>query len=249
MARTRLVDYHLPKALVNRYFSRHVGGVRRPVFHDVGATAPALDEVTRCYPAIRAELERLLASRARLPAYHEVDPGQAEISSTEGGSRWTVFMLEVLGHRLHENRARCPETCRALAGVPDLMQAFFSVLEPRRSVPLHEGPYLGYLRYHLGLHVPADDPPTLVVDGRRYQWKAGEGVLFDDTWPHAVENRSDDVRVVLVVDVLRPLPRLPDLVNRVMTGLVARRTYGRAVARRAARFAHEPATAAGPDPA
>ena len=45
-------------------------------------------------------------------------------------------------------------TCRVLEGVPNLLQAFFSVLDPGKSIPLHKGPYLGYLRYHLGLHSP-----------------------------------------------------------------------------------------------
>jgi aspartate beta-hydroxylase len=237
MARTRTLDYHVVKSLVNRYFARHVGGDRRPVFHDIATTAPALGEVTRRYPAIRAELDRLLAARLPMPAYHEIDPGEAEISDAGGEGRWTVYLLEVFDHRPADNRRRCPDTCAALAAVPDLIQAFFSILEPGKSVPLHDGPYLGYLRYHLGLRIPADEPPTLRVAGVPYVWKPGEAVLFDDSWPHEVENRSRELRAVLVVDVLRPLPPLPALVNRVMIRLVARQTYGRKLARRVERLA------------
>jgi hypothetical protein len=41
---------------------------------------------------------------------------------------------------------------------------------------------------------------------------------------------------VLIVDVRRPLPAVPDLLNRAILD-VARHTYGRHVARKAERFA------------
>jgi aspartate beta-hydroxylase len=236
MAQTRYLDYHLPKRLLNDFFSGYLGGDRRPVFHDIATTAPSLAAVTACYPEIRAECERLLASRVPLPAYHAIDPGEAPISDGKDPARWTVYVLEILGHRPAANRARCPETCRALGQVQDLVQAFFSILEPGKSVPMHEGPYLGYLRYHLGLVIPEDIAPVLRVGGCTYEWKPGEAVLFDDTWPHAVENRSSQLRAVLVIDVLRPMPPLPALVNRAVARLIARPTYGRRVADRVRRF-------------
>jgi aspartate beta-hydroxylase/beta-hydroxylase len=229
------MDYHGIKSVLNRYLARHTGGERRPVFFDISSTYPELDIVTRSFPAIRAEFDALFESGVPLPSYHEVDKGEEEISNTTA-RRWTVFMLDVLGHKPKANRALCPATCRALDRVPNLLQAFFSVLEPGKCIPQHVGPYLGYLRYHLALRVPAHNPPTLKVAAEEYVWKPGEAVLFDDTWPHAVENHSDDVRCVLVVDVLRPLPAVPTLVNR-LTTMVARQTYGRKLAKNVQQFA------------
>ena len=37
-------------------------------------------------------------------------------------------------------------------------------------------------------------------------WKEGESILFDDSWEHEVYNKSNDIRVVLIVDFLRPMP-------------------------------------------
>lgn len=39
-----------------------------------------------------------------------------------------------------------------------IANAFFGV---------HEGPFLGYLRYHLGVRVPRSTPPSLIVRLRR----------------------------------------------------------------------------------
>jgi aspartate beta-hydroxylase len=230
------LDYHLPKTIVNAYFDRYTGGRRRPTFFDVAEAAPELAAVTAAYPAIRAEFDRLPIEPDALPQYHEVDPGESKISNTTP-KRWNVFMLEILGHRLEANRRLCPETCRALDRVPNLLQAFFSILEPGKSIPEHEGPYRGYLRYHLALRVPKENPPKLVVNGQDYVWREGEAVLFDDSWPHSVVNHASETRAVLIVDIRRPLPYAADLLNRFLTDVAARHTYGRKVAQKAQQFA------------
>lgn len=230
------LDYHIMKSAVNSYFGRYVDIARRPTFFDVKTFYPELDYVTEAYPVIRQEFERVLAAATELPQYHEVDSGERAISDTTP-KRWNVFILEVMGHKPAANRALCPQTCAALARVPNLIQAFFSILEPGKSVPEHEGPYLGYLRYHLGLRVPKENPPKLVVNRQDYVWKEGEAVMFDDSWPHAVVNNASETRAVLIVDVRRPLPAAPDLLNRFLTDFVGRHTYGRSVARKAEAFA------------
>jgi aspartate beta-hydroxylase len=219
------------KTGLNRYFARQVGQDSRPTFFDIEATCPALNRLTECFPVIRGEFDRALAQGGRLPHYHQIDPGERAISaSTPGG--WKVFMLYLLGYRPSEAGRLCPETSRLLAATPDLVQAFFSILEPGKSIPPHHGPYLGYLRYHLGLRIPTTEPPHIVVNGQSYQWREGEAVLFDDSWRHEVVNHSPDMRAVLIVDVLRPLPPLPHRINRFCTQVIARHTYGRSVMRK-----------------
>ena len=124
-----------------------------------------------------------------------------------------MFLLECIGHKVEFNRRRCPETCKALEKVPNIIQAFFSTLDPGKSVPAHEGPYYGYLRYHLGLRVPKDNPPRIVVNGQNHFWKEGEIVFFDDSWPHEVLKNGNELRAVLIVNMLRPLPFTGDIVN------------------------------------
>ena len=230
------VDYHIFKSAVNGYLGLHMDRRNRPTFFNISETFPALDAVTKAYPVIREEFDRVVAEGLSLPQYHEVDSGERAISNTTP-NRWNVFILECLGYQVGPNVARCPETMKALAGVPDMVQAFFSILDPGKSVPEHEGPYLGYLRYHLGLRVPKNNPPKIVVNGQDYVWKEGEGVLFDDSWPHKVVNDSKELRAVLIVDVRRPLPATANVVNKFVTDVVGRRFYGRPVARKAEAFA------------
>ena len=230
------LDYHIVKSMANGFLGLFIGVKRRPTFFNIAKTYPALERVTEAYPDIRREFDKLIAEFNELPQYHDVDPGERAISGTTP-KRWNVFILEVMGHKPAYNRACCPQTCRAVAQVPNIIQAFFSVLDPGKSVPQHEGPYLGYLRYHLGVRVPKQNPPKLVVNSQDYVWKEGEAVLFDDSWPHSVVNNSTEPRAVLIVDVRRPLPLVADLFNRFLVNVVGHLTYGRSVARKAEQFA------------
>jgi aspartate beta-hydroxylase len=230
------LDYHIFKSMANGYLGLFFNVKQRPTFYDVKQVCPELDAVTQAAPLIRNEFDRLVEQAVELPQYHEVDPGERKIAATTP-KRWNVFMLEVMGHKPAVNRARCPETCRVLERVPNMIQAFFSILDPGKSVPEHEGPYYGYLRYHLALRVPTDNPPKLVVNGQDHVWKENEAVLFDDSWPHSVVNHSGQTRAVLIVDVRRPLPAPADLFNRFLTNVIGYHTYGRSVMRKVEQYA------------
>lgn len=226
---------HTPlRASLNAYLARHAGA-DRPPFYDVATHFPHLLELDHNFPVIRDELDNALRVRRRLPRYEEVDPRQT-LSAGEEGHQWKVFPFYLMGFKPEANRALCPRTSALIDRVPDLFQAMFSILEPRKSVPPHHGPYLGYLRYHLGLKIPAHNPPRIRVKDVDYTWQEGKGVVLDDSWEHEVFNESDEIRVVLIVDFLRPLPRVPATVNRVVCRRVIPRIYARNVARNLAAF-------------
>jgi aspartyl/asparaginyl beta-hydroxylase (cupin superfamily) len=60
------------------------------------------------------------------------------------------------------------------------------------------------------------------VKDQYHTWEAGRSILFDDSWNHEVVNRSDDIRVVFIVDVMRPLPLHLHAANWVLTRLLMR---------------------------
>jgi aspartate beta-hydroxylase/beta-hydroxylase len=119
-----------------------------------------------------------------------------------------------------------------LKTIPNLSQVFFSILEPGKSIPKHNGPYMGYLRYHLGIQVPKKNPPQIIINDQPYTWREGEAVFFDDSWAHEVNNTSDDYRAVLIIDVLRPMPLIPHMLNKFVINILAKYSYGRQVINR-----------------
>ena len=143
-------------------------------------------------------MEDILPFKDAIPRYHEVDTNQRYISSQIDPDRaWRTYMFSSVMRRNASNSAKCPVTDGLLAKVPNVVNAFFSILEPGKSIPAHNGAYRGILRYHLGLVVPQIDPPQMRVKDEIHQWAEGVPYLFDDSWQHEVSNHSPSVRVAV----------------------------------------------------
>ena len=83
-----------------------------------------------------------------------------------------------------------------------------------KNLPPHCGPWSGRLRAHLGLIIPDTDNCFIRVADQTYHWKNGEVVYFDDTYKHEAFNNTDKLRVVLFMDILRPMKFPYNLINR-----------------------------------
>ena len=208
---------------LNRLYAQASGGENRPAFYNIDETFPDLRELDRNYSVIRAEMEAVLNRKDLLPRYHDLAESERYISGTiDPDKDWKVFMLRSLAGTPEANQQKCPQTTALLKKIPHLYQAFFSILDPGKSIPAHCGDYLGYLRYHLGLVVPKNNPPSMRVKDTIITWEEGKSILFDDSWEHEVYNKSDGVRVVLIVDFLRPMPAHLYSINWLLTQVVAR---------------------------
>jgi beta-hydroxylase len=109
----------------------------------------------------------------------------------------------------------CPRTAALMREVPGMTTAMISILSPRKHILDHRGPYKGVLRYHLGLIVPKDAAACRIRVGDDFRhWEEGRSLIFDDTFNHEVWNDTDETRVVLFVDMLRPLPFPESAINR-----------------------------------
>ena len=212
---------------VNDWFLKSAGGDARPVFYDIDKTYPALRTLEAAYPQIKAEALAVLRNSTEVPTYAEIDPIQDCIADVTPGN-WRIFYLWSMGEPALPNSTRCPATMAALEKVPGLFAAYFSILDAGKSVPPHRTLINSYIRYHLGLVIPSVSPPTLRVRDETRTWENGASLLFDDTWEHEVINNCPEPRMVLIVDVFRPMPRLQSFINRALLPL-ARRWYGRPV--------------------
>lgn len=184
----------------------------RPIFDN--ALFPWVGALEAQAPAIAKELEAVLATPGRLPAFHEISPDVATITQDH---QWQTFVFLGYGMRAERNLARCPATAAALDGIPGLRTAFFSILSPGKQIPLHSGPYNGVLRLHLALKVPREREQCWIeVNGQRYVWQANRAVIFDDAYPHEVHNDTDETRVVLFVDFERPCKVPVSWLNRLL---------------------------------
>jgi beta-hydroxylase len=128
---------------------------------------------------------------------------------------WKRFYLKWYGEPQPSARAHCPRTVEILESIPEVRAALFALLPAGGTLMEHRDPYAGSLRFHLGLSTPNSDACWISVDGARYSWRDGEGVLFDETYVHQAANETATDRVILFCDVERPLRgRLARTANR-----------------------------------
>jgi ornithine lipid ester-linked acyl 2-hydroxylase len=176
-------------------------------------------------PTIQAELDEVLSYRNDLPNFQDISVDQASITDDDG---WKTFFFFGYGFRAEANCARCPETAAILAAIPGLTTAFFSILAPGKHIGEHRGPWRGVLRYHLALKVPEPaESAGISVGGQVRHWQEGRSLLFDDGYDHYAWNDTGGFRVVLFVDVIRPLRPPADQVNRALIWTIGRSPYVR----------------------
>jgi aspartyl/asparaginyl beta-hydroxylase (cupin superfamily) len=185
------------------------------------------------WPTIRAELDQVLSYRDELPNFQDISTDQASLTDDDG---WKTFFFFGYGFKAERNCARCPKTAELLEAIPGLTTAFFSILSPGKHIGEHRGPWRGVLRYHLALAVP--EPASragIKVNGQEAHWSEGRSLLFDDGYPHEAWNDTDGVRVILFVDVARPLRPAAARVNQALIRTISASPYVRdAKARHAA---------------
>ena len=171
-------------------------------------------QVEAHWETIREELMGVLEDREALPNFQDISKDQIEITDDD---RWKTLFLYGYGFEAKLGVELCPRTAALMRQIPGMTTAMFSILSPRKHILDHRGPYKGVLRYHLGLIVPRDAQACRIRVGEdvRY-WQEGKSMVFDDTYNHEVWNDTDETRVVLFVDVLRPLPAPWDQLNRVI---------------------------------
>jgi len=107
-----------------------------------------------------------------------------------------------------------------------LHTAFFSILAPGTHIPRHKGVSKNLVNCHLGLIVPKNrEACYLVCGGERPLWQEGKVIVFDDTYPHEVHNLTDEERVVLMLQLERPLHWRGKLLAKAMMWLLKRSAY------------------------
>lgn len=194
---------------LNSYFLKRSGGRNRFRIMSPHVLFPESRKLDHQFDQIKAEVTKLIESRDVRP-YGDIDPLRAAEVSTD----WRLYYAYMLGETNPHAYRDCPLFVDFAERTPRVVNAIIAILEPGVTLKAHEGPYAGILRYHLPLTVPENNPPRLRVDREIHTWKEGEGILIDDTFEHEVYNESDGRRVMLIIDIRRPMGLVADKVNR-----------------------------------
>jgi aspartate beta-hydroxylase len=194
--------YDLASDVIRRVYERRIDA---PAILDTASEFPNAAKFTGAWRDIRDEA--LGVRLGKIPRFHDIMPEQADISANDGLD-WRMFVLKAYDMGVPANLARMPVLSRLLAECPEVKSAAISFLAPRKHIPSHRGPFRGIMRFHLGLVIPrqADGRPAtiMMIDHQEKRITDGEGMLWDDTYPHEVMNNADETRIALLLDVWRP---------------------------------------------
>jgi aspartate beta-hydroxylase len=215
------VAYNLSSTLVRWLYDQRIFD---PAVLSSRERFPGASRFAEVWPELRAEALQLARDLPQVPRFHELMAEQESISANDGRD-WRVFVLKAYGLPFTANLARCPTLAALLKDDPDVLSATISFLAPHKHIPPHRGPFRGILRFYLGLSVPTGDnglPETvLTIDGTDYRIGDGDSLLWDDTYPHEVRNRSEQPRIALLLDVRRrDMPRDMEFLSRVLISAV-----------------------------
>ncbi|MEO0461824.1 MAG: aspartyl/asparaginyl beta-hydroxylase domain-containing protein [Pseudomonadota bacterium] len=160
-------------------------------------------KLSQNWAVIRDEALAIYRNRDAIPPLRDISPDHRRLVQDHS---WRSFFLIGYGHHQTENMARAPRTSELVGAIPGLNSAFFSILAPGTVIVPHRGVTKAFYTGHLGLVVPRDTQGLWMrVDKQRIGWREGEWLIFDDTYEHEVRNDTPDPRIVLLVQVERPL--------------------------------------------
>jgi len=177
-----------------------------------------VESLEKNWQVIRAELDQIMEHPERIPNFQDISKDQTNITKDD---RWKSFFLYGYGYKFDPNCNLCPQTTRVIETIPGMFTAFFSVLAPGKHIPRHRGPYKGLLRGHLALIIPEPNEECWIQVGEETaHWQEGKCIVFDDTYKHQVQNNTDGTRVILFLDVLRPLRFPGSIINKIVLQLI-----------------------------
>lgn len=128
---------------------------------------------------------------------------------------WRIFHIKLVDHYNKEAIKIFPTIHNILQKCPEIINCSVSILDGKTFIPIHNGYYKGMIRFMFPLIIPKDRQNVFLCNNyQKYIWKEGEGVLWDDTYPHKVYNYTEEIRVVLYMDIVRPLDGNMDKINK-----------------------------------
>lgn len=130
---------------------------------------------------------------------------QFNVTMVEIPKSWKVRSLRVWGVEMYDIQKYFPETMRLLDNIPHVVDVGFNLLEPHSKILPHCGDTNAIYRCHLGLKIPKEYKKCVMkVNNVEENWQEGKIISFLDAHQHEAKNDSDEQRIILLFDVLKP---------------------------------------------
>jgi hypothetical protein len=154
---------------------------------------PVVGALEAAFPAIRSEVL-------------QVSGFQPESEAIGRTGSWDVAFLYELGRRREDVCAQCPTLAAIVDENPSVRRiglAYISRLRPGTMIRPHRASSPTRLRCHLPILAPSSGC-GISVGGEARTWREGRCLILDDSFTHHAWNRSNQDRIVVVMDLWNP---------------------------------------------
>lgn len=133
-----------------------------------------------------------LVDHTKLVDMHDFDDQHARLVDIKN---WKTIWLKYFGYPVIDQ-------LKDIINNSMVYNASISILEPGGKIPLHVGQCRSLVKYHIPIYIPKGDC-FMIYNGKRYEWS--DRMLFNDTLPHMVENNTEERRIIILMDIIRPM--------------------------------------------
>lgn len=156
-----------------------------------------VDGVERNFESIQKEVLRFTENGSLSPYFNKALTNKNNSWKTDGILHWGFFTKR--------NLSQLQNSWQAVKSIPGLVSFSISQLEPGTIIKPHRGDTNAIIRVHLPIKVPEGMPNcSFTVNGETRAWQEGKTLLFNDAQLHHAQNLSQEKRIVLILDVIRP---------------------------------------------
>jgi aspartyl/asparaginyl beta-hydroxylase (cupin superfamily) len=149
------------------------------------------------YEDIYAELQQFISKNNPSPYFKHLMVDKKNAYRTISLKWWDLAF--------RKNRKFFPLTNSIMLKYPEITTLSFNFLAPGSSISPHCGDTNAIFRCHFGLKIPAALPACgLKVKDQICAWEEGKWLIFMDAYVHETFNSSEEERIILLLDVLRP---------------------------------------------
>uniref|UniRef100_A0A6C0LZV0 Aspartyl/asparaginy/proline hydroxylase domain-containing protein n=1 Tax=viral metagenome TaxID=1070528 RepID=A0A6C0LZV0_9ZZZZ len=151
-----------------------------------------------------------------------INPGIFDKKFKQKNENYGYFYINYYGYI--ENKS-FPVLTSILKKYPSMQSAFYSIIKGPKKIHKHKGPYSGILRYHYTLFSCNTKKDYLKVKDKKLYWFEKDAFIFDDTYEHFLKKRSNGLRVSLILDIKRDLPKPLGILNKLFLRYVKDTNY------------------------
>lgn len=132
----------------------------------------------------------------------ELEKSKSKIEEQTNEPKWKLYGLVLNKKVIEYNTIYCPKTVEILKSIPYVINAGFSCLEPNKSTDIHSDDNEMFYRYQLPIIIPKGDTGFKVNDCV-IKYNANKPFIFDDNNLHQAWNKTDNIRIVLICDIIK----------------------------------------------